>query len=474
MKYRRISMLAAFLLAGALCLAAGAFRMQAEKTEENIAAEREQTSDRADIAAPTEEQNRAGTQEPVQTQRFDLCAMAEPDGTEDSEQVLLYGGIWKELKDAKVVTGADLAALQESILLNAAGNSIELLTAQEPQDGGNAPTDRAVAGGNEAAGDLAGEEDYEYADLALADVRHYVNVRTAATTGSSVVGKIYGGAVAQILETVEGENGQWFRIVSGNVEGYIKSEYFLYGQAAAEAIDDYVTRYATVIVTRLNVRQDPDIESKRIGFLDSGERLKVLETQEGWLKVQYTDTKTGYVSAEYVTVSEEFVYAKTLKEEAAENAARRALEERQRMSETQTTENTAVTVTPPSGNYADNAELRREIVEYAMQFLGNRYVHGGQSLVTGTDCSGFTSLIYAEFGYSISRTPAGQLKNAGRGISYSEIQPGDIICYGSKKCSHVGLYIGDGQIIHAANSRKGVVISQADYDTILGVRNVID
>jgi cell wall-associated NlpC family hydrolase len=109
-----------------------------------------------------------------------------------------------------------------------------------------------------------------------------------------------------------------------------------------------------------------------------------------------------------------------------------------------------------------------------MQFLGNKYVSGGNSLITGTDCSGFTSLIYADFGYSISRTPAGQYSSAGRAVDYSEAQPGDIICYGTSKCTHVGIYIGNGQIIHSANSRKGVVIYQADYDTIMGVRNVID
>ena len=75
---------------------------------------------------------------------------------------------------------------------------------------------------------------------------------------------------------------------------------------------------------------------------------------------------------------------------------------------------------------------------------------------------------------STSRTPAGQLSNAGKSISYSEAQPGDIICYGSRRCTHVALYIGDGQIIHAANSRKGVVTQRADYDNILGVKNLID
>ena len=319
------------------------------------------------------------------------------------------------------------------------------------------------------------EKESEYADLALADVRNYVNVRSEANTQSKIVGKIYDGAVAQILETVDGEEGKWFEYITGNEEGFIKSEFFLYGDAAAEVRDEYVTRYAVVQVTRLNVRKEPSVDSGRIGYIDNGEKVKLLEDNGDWLKIQYTENKTGYVAAEYVTVSEEFIYAKTLEEEAAELAAKKAMEERQHVEEVQAKENISFTVEPPSGAYADNTELRNEIVEYAKQFLGNKYVHGGQSLSTGTDCSGFTSLIYAEFGYSISRTPSGQLSNAGRSIDYSEAKPGDIICYGSgSKCTHVALYIGDGQIIHSANRRKGVIISDISFGTMIGVKNLID
>lgn len=176
-----------------------------------------------------------------------------------------------------------------------------------------------------------------------------------------------------------------------------------------------------------------------------------------------------------MNIVEEFVYAKTLEEEEKELAEKRALEARSRISEAQAAENTTINVTPPNTDYSSNEELRSEIVDYAMQYLGNKYVHGGQTLAGGTDCSGFTSLLYAEFGYSLSRTPGGQLSGAGRGIDYSEIQPGDIICYGSGgTCTHVALYIGNGQIIHASTPTKGVVIGNATYTTILGVRNVID
>lgn len=317
------------------------------------------------------------------------------------------------------------------------------------------------------------EEDNEYSDLALAHVTNYVNIRSGPNTDSEVVGKIYDGAVAQILETA-GEENDWFKIVSGNVEGYIKSEFFYYGQAASENIEQYVTRYANVIADRLNIRENPEVESKRIGYIDFGEKAKIVENLGEWTKVQYTDSKVGYVASEYITVSEEFVYAKTLAEEAAEIAAKKALEERAKESETKKKENTTVKVTPPSSSYETTSDLRKAIVDYAMQFLGNKYVHGGNSLTTGTDCSGFTSLIYADFGYSVSRTPSGQLANNGSLISYSDAQPGDIICYGKSSCTHVALYLGNGEIIHAANSKKGVVIYKADYDNILGVKNIID
>jgi cell wall-associated NlpC family hydrolase len=337
------------------------------------------------------------------------------------------------------------------------------------------PTEASIDETSDEASTESDDENInEYADLAIANVTNYVNVRSNPDTESEIVGKIYNGAVAQVLSTA-GDNDDWFQVVSGNVEGYIKSEFFIYGDDAATVIDNYVTRYAVVIADRLNVREEPDKDSKRIGYIDNGEQVKFIEDLGEWYKVEYTDGKFGYVASEYVTIKEEFVYAKTIEEEQAEIAAAKVLEERETVSEETVSENVTITVTPPSANYSSSSELRNSIVDYAMQFLGNKYVHGGQSLVTGTDCSGFTSLIYAQFGYSISRTPSGQLSSNGRSISLSEAQPGDIICYGSSgKCTHVALYIGNGQIIHSANSKKGVIISSATYDTILGVKNVID
>lgn len=316
------------------------------------------------------------------------------------------------------------------------------------------------------------EEESEYANLAIAQVTDYVNVRSLPSTDGEIVGKIYNGSVAQVLATA-GDNDDWFQIISGDVEGFIKAEYFLYGEEAEAVIDQYVTYYATVLADRLNVREEQSADSRRIGYIDNGENVKVVEDCGDWLKVQYTDSKQGYVSAEYVSVHEEFVYAKSIEEERREEAERQALAARAQEAE-QSTPEVIGDITFPTNQYTSNEELRTAIVDYAMQYLGNKYVHGGRSLASGTDCSGFTCYIYKDFGYSLSRTPGGQYSTNGRSIGYDEIQPGDIICYGKSKCTHVGLYIGDGQIIHSANSRKGVIISAADYDNILAIKNVID
>lgn len=321
------------------------------------------------------------------------------------------------------------------------------------------------------------EKESEYNDFAIANVTNYVNVRTEPNTDSEIVGKMYDASVAQILSVVgEGEE-EWFQIISGNVEGYIKSEYFIYGEEAAEVIDEYVTRYAVVKADRLNVRQEPDIAAARIGYKDFGEKAKLLEYGEEWSRILYAEDNEGYVASEYITIEEHFTYAKSVEEEQKELEAQLLLAQRAQESETATPENTTIQITPPPTDYADVSELRTAIVNYAMQYLGNRYISGGQSLEKGTDCSGFTCYVYATFGYSLSRTPQGQWGANGRNITVEEAKPGDIVCYASNgsRCSHVGLYIGNGQIIHSANSRKGVIISDIYYDnTFIGIKNVID
>ena len=189
-----------------------------------------------------------------------------------------------------------------------------------------------------------------------------MNVRNLPSTDGEIVGKIYDGAVAQVLE-VAGENDEWFQITSGNVEGYIKAEFFIYGDAAAEVMDEYVTKYALVKADRLNVRKDATTDSDRIGYIDNGEKVKIAEELGEWIKVQYLQEKEGYVAAEYVQVLEEYTYAKTLEEERKEIEAKKALEQRQKVSENLVPELTE-NVQEPNTNCATNTELRASIARY--------------------------------------------------------------------------------------------------------------
>ena len=117
---------------------------------------------------------------------------------------------------------------------------------------------------------------------------------------------------------------------------------------------------------------------------------------------------------------------------------------------------------------AGGSTLGKQIAKYACQYIGNPYVAGGTSLTNGADCSGFTYRVYSDFGYTLPRTSTEQ-RSAGKGVNYSDAQPGDIICYSG----HVALYIGGGKIVHASTQKTGIKVGNAEYRTILAVRRII-
>lgn len=381
----------------------------------------------------------------------------------------------EEAVSTEIVQATEAESVEEPIVMKlvAAEPPVEPEVILEAE-----PVEEAV---EEAESTEETQPDEEYANFAISDVTHYVNVRKGPSTDEKIVGKMYNGSVAQILEISEDEE-PWLKIISGSVEGYIKAEYFIYGEAAVEVMDAYVTQYASITANRLNVRKEASADSNRIGYLEKGEKAKLLIDDGEWLKVEYSEGKEGYISAEYAVVEEEYKTAISLEEERAQRQQEEELKRRQKQQQESIAEDTqnaaAVTETPASGIVisGDHAELRQQILDFAMQYLGNVYVHGGNSLETGTDCSGFTSLIYKEFGYSLSRTPGGQLSSAGTLIDVSQIQIGDVVCYGKKggKCTHVALYAGDDKIIHSSTPRSGVIIGNLYYDNILGVKNIID
>ena len=123
----------------------------------------------------------------------------------------------------------------------------------------------------------------------------------------------------------------------------------------------------------------------------------------------------------------------------------------------------------PAPSSSNGSATGSEIANYACQFVGNPYVPGGTSLTNGADCYGFTHSVYKAFGYSIPRTSS-QQRSAGREVSYSEAQPGDLICY----AGHVAIYLGNGRIVHASSVKTGSEYGTATYKTILSVRRIVN
>ena len=346
-----------------------------------------------------------------------------------------------------------------------------------------------------------------YKDLGVSVADNYVNVRKKPSLDSEVVGKLYRGCAADILERLEGD---WVKIISGDVEGYIASNFLAIGDAAEAMADEFATKTAIVIPQTLNVRETQSTESKKVTLIPGGETYIVVNEFDEWVEILLgSDAETGkdytgFVAKEWVKLEIEFKYAisikeenrikqeqedaeraeadrktKLIQEEAERKEATRKAEEAKKevKKETQKETKKETQKETPSASVETNASgsaLRNEVIKYAKKFVGNPYVWGGESLTRGADCSGFARAIYAGFGYYIPRVSADQAASAGKQVNLMEIVPGDLIFYASGgRVNHVAIYIGDGKIVHAANSRQGIIISQYNYRDIYRVRRII-
>lgn len=268
-----------------------------------------------------------------------------------------------------------------------------------------------------------------YTNLGLANVDNYLNVREKPDESSDLVGKMPAGAGCEVYDK---ENG-WYHIKSGKVEGYVSADYLLTGDDAKKKAEKYIKEVATVTTTTLFVREKPNTDCAVLTMVPIDEELAVLKTVDdgAWYKVEIDDEK-GYVSGDYVEISQKLPKAMTISE-------------------------------VKYGQGVSN--VRVDLVQYALQFVGNPYVWGGTSLTRGVDCSGFTMQVYAKYGVYLPHSSRAQ-PGCGKRISASEAQPGDLFFYGSGgSINHVAIYIGGGQVVHASNHRDGIKISNAYYRT---------
>lgn len=318
-----------------------------------------------------------------------------------------------------------------------------------------------------AANGAAVVEKSIYAGIAIAQVDNYVNIRTIPSEEGEVVGKLYNKSAA----TVEGTEGDWYKITSGSCTGYVKQEFVVVGDE--ELAKSVSTRLATVTTQTLYVRAEATTDSKIVDMVPEGDDLVVIDesmADTGWVLVKVKDAE-GYVSLDFVTLSTDFVQAESKEEEAArlarEEAERKAAAaaaaaaRRQQSAGSYYTGNSSASYAAPSGSGG------AAVAGYAAQFVGNPYVYGGSSLTNGTDCSGFVMSVYSAFGVGLPHSSAA-MRSVGYGVDVNSMQPGDIVCYSG----HVGIYAGNGTIVNALNQTHGITYTNVNYSPILAVRRI--
>lgn len=351
--------------------------------------------------------------------------------------------------DQGVVTPEEAEALLEAARQNGAlGDTIVSIAGGEA-DG----SESTAAAGDAPAVNADGEE------LVVAQVNDYINVRADADTGSEVIGKLYNKSVAKVL----GRTGNgWVRIRSGGVTGYIREEYVATGTAAQELADAVSVKQAVVTTQTLRVRAAAMADSDVITLIGEGETLEILEEENGWYKIR-TEDGDGYISADFADVEEVYPEAVSREQEEAEEAARKAEQEAKKAEQTKKTDSKG------SSSGSSGTSAGQAVANYALQFVGNPYVWGGSSLTNGTDCSGFTMAVYANFGISLPHYTGAQQSCGTAVASLAEAQPGDLILYSG----HVAIYLGNNQIVHASNPRSGITTGTATYRNIVAIRRVL-
>lgn len=252
-----------------------------------------------------------------------------------------------------------------------------------------------------------------------------LNIRQEASTDSEVVGILTNHNACELLE----DAGDWYKVTSGKVTGYVSKQYLVTGDEAESIAEQEIKTVATVNTETLNVRAEKSTEAAVLSQVGNSEAFTVNSVADGWVEISVDDS-VGYISQDYVTLAQALPTAKTIEQV----------------------------------KYGDGvSDVRASVVSYALQFVGNRYVWGGTSLENGVDCSGFTMRILGKYGISLPHSSKAQ-PSYGTKISASEAKPGDLFFYGSgRSISHVAIYIGNGQIVHASNKRDGIKVSNAFY-----------
>ncbi|MCX7842665.1 MAG: SH3 domain-containing protein [Clostridia bacterium] len=256
-----------------------------------------------------------------------------------------------------------------------------------------------------------------------------VNLRAQANTSAGIIAKVAKGTQVTILE----ESNGWYNVSLGSTKGWMSGQFVSLTSGQAATGESAVQ--GRIIAESVNFRSSPSLSSKVIARLNEGDPVSVLENADKWSRIKTSAGVEGWVYSQFVST-------------AAANVSR---------------SDTEVVTKQEASKEAESADIGQQMVEYARKFLGVQYVYGGAS-PKGFDCSGFTTYVYKHFGISLSRVAADQAKQ-GKYVEKENLLAGDLVFFdtdgGKDYICHVGIYIGDGNFIHASSGRnsKRVVIS---------------
>lgn len=287
---------------------------------------------------------------------------------------------------------------------------------------------------------------YDHLGVSLAS--DYINVRSSPKEDgiNNIVGKFPGYAGCNIL----GEEDGWYKIQSGPVTGYVRKDLIATGDTAQNLAVQHAQVMAIVNTESLNVRSEASTDSKAWTAVTSGQRYNVLNQLDGWVQLELDagdddgEDQGAFVSTRDSNVTVQYALQEAIEYYPAVEAANAAM------------------------------AFRNKIVNFACQFVGNRYVWGGTSLTHGCDCSGFTQSVLKNFGISVPRVSRDQARSGSK-VTSANMRPGDLIFYANRSgtINHVGMYIGNGQVVNAASTRSGIRIYRWNYRTPVAIRNVI-
>ena len=320
-----------------------------------------------------------------------------------------------------------------------------------------------------------------YENLGVSNVSNYLNVRDKASErDAKIIAKLPSNAGCDILETTD---DGWYKIRSGKITGYVKSEYILTGQQAEDKAMQVAKLMAIANTDGVNVRSEPNTESSIWTQIASSEKFLVASQQDGWVEIELDDS-TAFISSDYVDVkyglNEAIPYTPVVEAPAKGNGSTGS----SKPSGGTTSKPGKGGSSKPSGGSANDgaagssagsvSSKRAQIANYAVQFVGNPYVWGGTSLTNGADCSGFTMSVMAHFGVSLPHSSSAQA-GCGKSIKSSQMRPGDLVFYSGSGggINHVALYIGNGQVVHASSKRTGIKISSWNYRSPSKIVNVL-